>query len=329
MGLIRRLILVDGSTIARPGSPGSEWRLHLSWRPFRQQAAGVLLSDAKQGEGFEGLDLQANDLVIADRGYGLWRHIQVALQACAYFIIRITWANLPLLTPDGTPFNLVEWLKSLPAQQREAEATVVVANDPQGRPLRLVVGRLPEDKAEEARERVRQQAKKKKRTCHPHTLLTAGFCILLTNLPASAYGPLTILALYRIRWQVEWCFRRWKSLCRLDQLPAFPAAIAEPVLLAKLILILLVQHRLGSLPWRDWWTDQAPAPVVSSLVQAGYTYVCELICPAQVLIHLLDDPTPFLRHLRSSRRKRSLQLAEATHRLAGLFAELALAPGGT
>lgn len=101
-------------------------------------------------------------------------------------------------------------------------------------------------------------------------------------MPASAYGPLTILALYRIRWQIEWCFRRWKSLCRLDQLPAIPAAIAEPVLLAKLVLILLMQHCLGSLPWRDWWTDQAPAPVVSSLVQAGYAYVCILIHPLKV-----------------------------------------------
>ncbi|HIQ06247.1 MAG TPA: hypothetical protein EYH31_11270 [Anaerolineae bacterium] len=107
----------------------------------------------------EGLGLQTNDLVIADRSYGLWRHIRVALQACAYFIVRITWANLPLLTADGTPFDLVDWLKSLPVQQTEAETTVVVANDPQGRPLRLVVGRLPEDKLQEARERVRQQAR--------------------------------------------------------------------------------------------------------------------------------------------------------------------------
>ena len=45
----RRLLLVDGSTLARPGSPSTEWRLHLNWRPFRQQAAGVLLTDEKQG----------------------------------------------------------------------------------------------------------------------------------------------------------------------------------------------------------------------------------------------------------------------------------------
>lgn len=327
VGLIRRLVLVDGSTIARPGSPGTEWRLHLNWQPFDQQPAGVILTDEKQGEGFEGLGLEADDLVIADRGYGIWRHIQVVLEACAYFIIRLTWSNLPLLTPEGEPFDLIQWLKSLPEEQTEAQITVVAADDPERRPLRLVAGRLPEDKATEARKRVKKQAKKKQRDPHPNTLLAAGLCILLTNLPAASCAPLTVLALYRIRWQVEWCFRRWKSLCRLDQLPAFPASIAEPVLLAKLILILLMQHRLGGLPWRDWWTGQAPAPVVSSLVQAGYAYVCDVIRPARVLVALLEDPTPFLRHLRSSRRKRSLQLAEATRQLAALFAELAPAPG--
>lgn len=328
IGLIRRLIIVDGSTIARPGSPGTEWRIHLSWQPFDQQPAGVILTDERQGEGFEELGLEADDLVIADRGYGIWRHIQVVLDACAYFIIRLTWSNLPLLTLEGEPFDLIAWLTGLPENQTAAEITVVAADDPQRRPLRLVVGRLPEDKAAEARQRVRQQAKKKKRQPHPNTLLAAGFCILLTNLPAAACALLTVLALYRIRWQVEWCFRRWKSLCRLDQLPAYPAGIAEPVLLAKLILILLMQHRLGGLPWRDWWTAKAPTPVVSSWVQVGYAYVCDVIRPARVLVALLDDPTPFLRHLRSSRRKRPLQLAEAARQFAALFAELAPAPGG-
>jgi len=328
-GLIRRLLIVDGSVIARPGSPGTEWRLHLNWQPFGQQPAGVMLTDEKQGESFEGLSLKANDLVIADRNYGIWRHIRVALEACAYFIIRLAWSNLPLVTPEGQPFDLIQWLKDLPEEQTEAEISVAATDDPERRPLRLVVGRLPKDKAREARERVKEEARKKKHESHPNTLLAAGFCILLTNLPAASCALRTVLSLYRIRWQVEWCFRRWKSLCHLDQLPAFPADIAEPVLLAKLILILLMQRRLGHLPWRDWWLGDEPAPIVSSLVVAGYALLCHIIRPAWVLAQLLEDPTPFLRHLRSSRRKRSLQLADAARQFADLFIELSPAPGGT
>ncbi len=278
-----------------------------------------MLTDAQAGEGLDKVQLQAGDLVIADRNYGLWRHIVVVLEALAYFIIRLTWSNWPLLTLDGQPFDLIAWLQSLPERETSAEITVVARDDPQRRPLRLIAGRLPPQKAEEARQRVRRQARDEKREPHPSTLLATGFCILLTNLPAQSCPTLVILALYRIRWQVEWCFRRWKSLCHLDQLPAYPAAIAEVVLLAKLIIIFLMQQRLGPLPWNEWWAAEEPAPVVSSLVQLAYAYTGEIIRPVSALLKLLENPTPFMRYLRSCGRKRPLQLAAAARQLVELF----------
>ncbi len=142
-GLIHRLVLRDASTISRPGSPGTEWRLHLSWCPFQQQPAQVTLTDAHTGESFEDAALQAGDLVLADRAYGIWRTIRLALDSLAFFIVRLTWSNLPLCTPEGQPFNLIAWLRLLPETQTTAEITVVAADDPLQRPLRLVAGRLP------------------------------------------------------------------------------------------------------------------------------------------------------------------------------------------
>lgn len=327
-GPVRRIILRDASVISRPGSPGTEWRLHLSWSPFDLQPAQVTVTDEKTGEGLDDAGLQAGDLVVADRAHGIWRTISVVLEALGYFIIRLTWSNLPLQTPDGKPFDLIAWLQSLPENKECEEVTVVVRHDLQQRPLRLVAGRLPPDKAQEARENVRCQARKNKRDVNPKTLLAAGFCILLTNLPVATWPVLQVLAFYRIRWQIEWCFRRWKSLCRLNVLPVFPTKIAEPVLLAKLIIILLMQQRLGYLPWRDWWTGEKPAPVVSPIVQMAYLRICEIIRPVAVIDQLLADPKPFLRHLRSSRRKRPLQLTDATRRFAGLLAGPSPGPAG-
>jgi len=318
-GLIQRIVLRDASTISRPGSPGTEWRLHLSWQPFSLQPVQVTLTDEHTGEGLDDAGLQAGDLVIADRAHGIWRTIQVALEALAYFIIRLTWSNLPLLDLEGQPFDLIAWLRNLPQTTDRAEITVIAANDPEQRPLRLAAGRLPPDKAQERQEAVRRQARKEKRPVNPNTLLAAGFCILLTNLPATTWSLSTVLAFYRIRWQIEWCFRRWKSLCHLDELPAYPAPIAKPVLLAKLIIILLMQQRLGALPWSDWWAGEEPAPVVSPVVKMVYDYLCEIIRPSAVVLQVLENPTPFLRHLRSSRRKRPLQLADAAQRFTGLL----------
>jgi len=317
---IARVVLRDGSIISRPGSPGTEWRLHLSWQPFALQPVELTLTDAHTGEGLVDAGIQARDLILADRAYGIWRHVRVVLDALAYMIFRLTWSNLPLCTLDGQPFDLPAWLRNIPETQKMTEVTVFAAHDSERRPLRLVAGRIPPEKAKEARDTAYRRARKKKRTPHPNTLLAAGFCLLLTNLPAHTWPTWTILAWYRIRWQVEWCFRRWKSLCHLDQLPAYPAKIAEPVLLAKTIIILLMQRRLGTLPWTDWWADtDEPAPIISTVVQLAYMHLCELIRPTAVIDQLLQNPTPLLRHLRSSRRKRSLQLTDALQQLRNLF----------
>lgn len=317
--MVKRLILRDVSTISRPSSPGTEWRLHLSWYPFLMQPASVTLTDDSSREGLETCDVRAGDLIIADRAYGIRRTIQIALDALAYFVIRLTWSNLPLSTLAGEGFDLPAWLRQIPETTTQREVHVVVRDDSRQRPVRLVAGRLPPDKAEEAREKVRRQARKEHREPHPNTLLAAGFCLVLTNLPSTVWSTSLVLACYRIRWQIEWCFRRWKSLCDLDVLPAYPAAIAEIVLLAKLIIIILMQKRLGLLPWQEWWAAPEPVPAVSPVVTIIYHRLCDIIRPFDVLDQVLEDPQSFLRHLRSSHRKRPLQLAEAAQRFAKLL----------
>jgi hypothetical protein len=313
---IHQIVLHDGSVISRPGSPGTEWRLHLSWEPFALQPIELALTDAHTGESLANAGIRMGDLVLADRAYGIWPEIQVVLDAAAYLIVRLTWSNLRLRTLDGHAFHLPGWLRTIPETQQKAEVAIIATDDPRQRPLRLVAGRLPPDKAKAARDAARRQASKKKRAPHPNTLLAARFCLLLTNLPATTWPTWTILAWYRVRWQIEWCFRRWKSLCHLDELPAYPAKIAEPVLLAKLIIILLMQQRVGPLPWTEWWADaDEPAPVVSAVVQLAYSRLCDLIRPTVVLDQLLQDPTSLQRHLRSSRRKRPSQLTDALQRL--------------
>lgn len=308
-GAIERVVIRDASVIARPGSCGVEWRVHLTWQPFVLQPVALSLSDASCGESLSQAELQAGDLLLGDRCYGTWRKVEVVLEALAYLIVRTTWSNLPLCTEDGQPFDMCAWLRRLPQEQTIAEVAVYAADDPQRRPLRLIAGRLPAAAAEKARQKVEQQAKRKNRSVHPNSVLAAGFCLLLTNLPAADWAAWTILDWYRLRWQVEWCFRRWKSLCGLDRLPAYPSAIAEAVLLAKLLLILLMQQRVGALPWPEWWSDPSqPAPLVSTIVQAGYAQLCEIIRPTSFVNRLLAEPTRWMRHLRDGRRKRLPQV---------------------
>lgn len=309
---VKRILLRDASVISRPGSPGTEWKVHLSWSPFAQMPAQVELSDDKGAEGIDATAHESGDLILGDRAYGLWISIEPLLNKAVFFLFRVAYTNLPLLKTDGTAFDILTWLQGLDAECDRAEVTLWAKADDQQRPLRLVAGRLPEEKAEEARERVRKQAKKKKKEPNPDTLFAAGFCLLITNLPVEFWSTSLILSLYRVRWQVEWTFRRWKSLCGLDDLPSYPAPIAHAVLLAKLILIFLLQRSLSTLPWARWWTESDKAPIVSTLLQISLCQLYEVIRPSAVALLLFQQPQRFRRHLFSSRRQHGIwQLTRA------------------
>jgi len=304
-GTVKRICIRDASVLSRPGSSGTEWKLHLGWSPFGQDATQVTLTDDKVGEGLVGATIEEGDLYLGDRAYGIWVTIKPVLENLAFFVFRVAYTNLPLVRLDNTPFDILTWLKSIDKDAEWSEITLCARDDEEKRPLRLVAGRIPNEKAEEARERVRKQAKKNKKEPNPHTLFVAGFCILITNLPEKFWPTTYILSLYRIRWQIEWTFRRWKSLCGLDALPAYPAPIAKPVILAKLILILLMQRNLSTMPWDHWWTEQDEAPVISSLVQLSICHLHEIIRPSWIAEIVHDEPERFRRHLFSSRRQRS------------------------
>ena len=319
-GVVQRIVLVDGSMIARPGSTGTEWRLYLAWDPVHLRTCDLALSGPEQGESVGHFTLRPGDLAIGDRVYGVWRQIALVLAAGAFFLFRIPWNTLRLQTPEGAPFDLIGWLRHIPKEENVVrEVTVTVADDKQQRPLRLIAGRLSQEGARKAKKRVQARAARKKRSPHPHTLLAAEFCLVITNLPESIPATI-ILKLYRIRWQIEWCFRRWKSIWELDKLPARPASIAYPVLLAKLLIVLLLQHQLGACPWDTWTATVATPPALSRFARLAYRAFQAALLPPQAVFNILDNPLRFARHLRLSKRERDSQFYTSR----SLFAQLRL-----
>jgi len=63
--------------------------------------------------------------------------------------------------------------------------------------------------------------------------------ILATSLPTSGYSAKSILAVYRLRWQIELAFKRLKSQLHIDRLPTWTDRGSRSWLYAHLILALL------------------------------------------------------------------------------------------
>jgi IS4 transposase len=119
--------------------------------------------------------------------------------------------------------------------------------EPPGAPpldARLILVRLAPETVAAVRRRLRRKARKKGYAAGPRQLRGAAWLALLTTLDRSVPAD-EVLALDRLRWQVELAFKRMKSQLRLDDLQAKEARLARATLLAKLILAALSDQVLG------------------------------------------------------------------------------------
>jgi Transposase DDE domain len=239
-----RLRVVDATTLAAPGSAGVDWRLHVTYDVGAQQTTAVELSDGRGAESLSRFAWERGDLVLGDRGYAKANDLAAVGNAGADYIVRIGWNALKLRTRDGLPFDLFAALDRLP-EQGVAEAEISIALDRAGTkhaPARLVMLRKTETDAEASRRKARRKSRRQGKTVNANTLKAAGFVLLLTSLDAHRAAAADVLALYRVRWQIELVFKRLKSLLDLAALPARDPDLARSWIYAKLIVALLLEN---------------------------------------------------------------------------------------
>jgi hypothetical protein len=198
---------------------------------------GAELSDYHGAEGLQRFEVDPEEIIIGDRGHAVARGIGWILARKGQLVIRIGWTSLKLKDEFGKRIGVISWLNEL----KESSERKMQLDTPDGTfGLRLIAGKLPEEKAEEARERVRQQAKKNGKTANANSLVAAGFVMLITNLPLEGWSLGQVLWLYRLRWQIELQFKRLKSLLHFDNLRAQDPQLAQVYLLGKLLLAILM-----------------------------------------------------------------------------------------
>jgi hypothetical protein len=240
----RTLRLADGTCVSKPGSKGTDWRVHGVFDLGSGGFSHLELTDKHGAEALERGPLLAGEIRIGDRNYArvpVLKRFLAAGGGKADFIVRVGWNALQLRTPRGKAFDLIGYLQRLPAGMRPHEVSLHAAagRGEAALPLRLVVQRKTPEAAEATRLALRRAAIKKGKKLDPRSLIAAGFMIIGTSLPGKGYSAREILAVYRLRWQIELAFKRLKSLLHIDRLPTRTEAGSRSWLYAHLILALL------------------------------------------------------------------------------------------
>lgn len=81
---------------------------------------------------------------------------------------------------------------------------------------------------------------------------------MLANVPPERLTASDILAIYRLRWQIELEFKRLKSLLNLDYIRAPDPAVVRAYILTKLLGALLVEELARFSPWGGLLATYSP-----------------------------------------------------------------------
>jgi len=255
----------DATTVKEPGKTGGLWRIHYSVCLPSLACDFFKLTETEgrgTGESFTQFPVYAGDYILADRGYSTAKGIRHVVSKGAYVTVRVNTASLPLHNRQSKPFDLLDAVSSINrAGTTKSWPVMVVESGPRIKG-RLCVIRKSREAIKCAQETVRKTAARKGKQVKPSTLEYAKYVILFTTFPEKEFPTQDVLQWYRIRWQVELVFKRFKSLAQLGHLPKYDDESAKAWLYGKLLVALLVEkliaHAESISPW-GYWLEESPA----------------------------------------------------------------------
>lgn len=253
-----RLRLTDASIIKEPGKTGSSFRLHYSLQVPSLLCDFLELTPGKgagTGESPTRLNASPGDHILADRGYSNAKGFHHLVGLGADLTVRLCPSNLCLYELDGKPFALDEKLASITVPMRSEEWPVLVAD---GRNEHIVAGRLcvlrkSEAAIEQSKKKLKRRAHKSGEEIQPQTWFRCAFVMVFTTLDSTRLSTNETLDLYRLRWQIELVFKRFKQLANLGHLPKHDEASSRAWLYGKLFVAMLtekiISHAESFSPW--------------------------------------------------------------------------------
>lgn len=235
-----RVSLIDATTLCGPGATGTDARIHTVMDIADMRVSRVEVTDGKGGETLTRFNWEEGELIVGDRGYSHPRGIAHAYRQGAAVLIRLNWHALPLQWHGGQDADIMEWLRTLEGHKSHERAVRFSTKDGTEVHGRVIARRLKAGERSKAIEWVRREHKAKDIT--PQMLERAGYMVLFTTSKLSAHE---CVQLYRLRWQIELLFKRWKSLCGFDHLPNYRDDTILAWIYLKVILGIILEQ-MGS-----------------------------------------------------------------------------------
>ena len=254
------VIAVDASNIVQKGAIKKTWHLHYGIDLFSLTCNQFKLTEQSTGESLKNFEIKEKDLIIADRAYGTITSIEHCLKSGGEFIIRIRNKSFHLYDEQGKKILFSDWLKTV--GNKAAEITVNIKDNNKNLiPLRICAKKKTKEEIAMEEKRLKKLESKKQITYSEDTKFTHQFMFVITSLPSSVSAE-KVLEFYRLRWQVELVFKRYKSLLGLGNIPTKTKESSEVWLNGKMFLALLIEKYLGDIDFSPTWNIRTESECV-------------------------------------------------------------------
>lgn len=255
--LLRRfpaVVLVDSTTVTLPASLAAEYPGCGGSHPEASSAGLKVLArmEAIAGEVqlsepvpastsdrtvYESLPpVLPGSLCLRDLGFFDVERLAQDTERGIFWISRVP-AKLTVRNAGGPGQSIAAWLRSQEADRIDA---VVTVGTKQRVTCRLVAVRTPPAVAEQRLKRLEKKLSKKGRKVSEAQRLLCEWTVMITNLfDAERFASEQLWVLYRVRWQIELLFKRWKSGGGLATSRARTGQTALCEFLAKLLAVMI------------------------------------------------------------------------------------------
>jgi len=242
-GAARRLQLRfnDATVLTLPGSVGTDLRMHASFELPEQRLRAVKVTGPQVGERLDVLEMPVDTLVVGDMGLSRASGLHAEDEQGVWTLTRVHFQNLRLESSPGVAIDVGKILQRADRAQCSTPVLVPLAGH-QPLAARLLVRPLRPEAAARARQKLLQSASKKSKTPNALALRLAGYLCLLSTAPEEVLSDDDAFRLYRLRWQIELAFKRYKTLLGLAKLRKANDPLLSVQILAKLIVIALVEQ---------------------------------------------------------------------------------------
>jgi hypothetical protein len=179
-------------------------------------------------------------LLLEDMGFLEGERLQEYMAQGAYFLTRVpAWTAFFERNKRGKGYvrlDVAAWLRQAEGWHLERQVHVF---HKQKLSLRLLAVRVPEEMAEQRRQRVREEARKRNRPVSQRKLDLCEWNVLVTNAPRRLISAADGWEIRRVRWQIELVFKVFKSEGGIDETQARSRERVLSELYAKLLAMVV------------------------------------------------------------------------------------------